>query len=265
MAERADAGQSRLSVEGNHFVMLTSIPRIASIVAVASSAGLVQLPAQAQEAEDTPHGAWIAEDIGGKGVVDRVRTTLELRADGSAGGSGGCNRFRGTFEFTRDTIRFGAIAGTMMACPPAVMDQEQRFYKALENARGWKKEQGKLLLLDGAGTAVARLAGEMRSTALTIDVPGVHKVERRKLTYDCGGKPVDVEYLNAGGASLATLSLQGEFVVAASVMAASGARYAGERLVWWTKGDRADLYDLTRGEDAAPVACEVAGETPAKH
>lgn len=235
--------------------MLTPVSRVAAIVALAASPEFAHV-ARAQELPNTPHGAWITVQIGGEAPASGSLIILELHADGSVSGSGGCNRLRTTFEFSRDTIRFGRVAGTMMACSPALMAQEQRFYKALEDARSWQREDGRLALFDGAGTALARFTAQSRSAAITIDVPHALRVDRSRLTYDCAGMPVEVEYLNAGGTSLATLSLGGEFIVAANVIAASGARYAGERLIWWTKGDKADLYDLTKSEDT-PVSCVV--------
>lgn len=90
---------------------------------------------------------------------------------------------------------------------------------------------------------------------ITITVPDAGEVTRIEQSYDCGGTPVAVEYINAGGTSLATLSLKGQFVVASNVIAASGARYAGGPYIWWSKGDGADLYDQLQGEDK-PVACK---------
>ncbi len=64
-------------------------------------------------------------------------------------------------------------------------------------------------------------------------------------------------YVNAGDNSLAVLTLGDRTVVAVTVLSASGAKYAGQNYVWWTKGDNADLYDLTKGEDApAVMSCE---------
>ena len=48
----------------------------------------------------------------------------------------------------------------MMACPPAVMQQEQTFYKALEDVTGWQLEPttDKLLLTDTDGNVLVRFA-----------------------------------------------------------------------------------------------------------
>ena len=75
--------------------------------------------------------AWLLEDLGGRGVMDMAQTTLEFDGGGRASGSGGCNRFTGSYTFTDGELSFGPLAGTKMMCPEAVMDQEDRFHQAL--------------------------------------------------------------------------------------------------------------------------------------
>lgn len=97
-------------------------------------------------------------------------------------------------------------------------------------------------------------AGHASAADLTITIPGEDlKPERIQATYDCAGQELAVDYVNAGPVSLASFSYEGEPVVAAIVLSASGARYAGRQYIWWTKGSEASLYDLTQGEDAAPI------------
>jgi membrane-bound inhibitor of C-type lysozyme len=51
--------------------------------------------------------------------------------------------------------------------------------------------------------------------------------------------------------------------VFASVISASGARYASGQWVWWSKGSDASLYDTTLGEDAeAVLTCTEIHDTP---
>lgn len=92
------------------------------------------------------------------------------------------------------------------------------------------------------------------ATTVTLEVPGNAPVDRQAVTYKCDDRVVKAEYVNVGDNSLVVLPLDGQTVVAVTVLAASGARYAGRQYVWWTKGDHADLYDLTKGEDATPVS-----------
>ena len=98
-------------------------------------------------------------------------------------------------------------------------------------------------------------AGQASAAELTISIPGDMDLapERIQVTYDCAGQSLDVEYTNAGPIALATFIYEGEPLVVANVLSASGARYAGGQYIWWTKGNDASLYDLMQGEDAAPI------------
>jgi putative lipoprotein len=106
------------------------------------------------------NGRWLAEDIRRGGVIDRIQTILEINADSSVSGTGGCNRFTGRVSIAGKRITFGPIASTRMACTPAVMNQEGEFFMALRDVRAWRIDavRHKLLLLDGNGNPVITLA-----------------------------------------------------------------------------------------------------------
>lgn len=107
----------------------------------------------------TPTGKWLAEDIDGGGVIDRLQTTLEIRDDGIVTGMGGCNRYAGSVTVSGNTIKFLPMASTRMVCSAAVMRQEAKFHSTLEKVRTWRIDQAqrKLLLLDGQGFDLMRL------------------------------------------------------------------------------------------------------------
>lgn len=113
----------------------------------------------ADAAPGTPSGKWLAEDIDGGGVIDRLQTTLEIRDDGIVTGMGGCNRYAGSATFDTTTIKFLPMASTRMACSAAAMRQEAKFHSTLEKVRTWRIDQAqrKLLLLDGQGFDLMRL------------------------------------------------------------------------------------------------------------
>ena len=77
---------------------------------------------------------WILEDLGGAGVLDGVQARLVFPEAGRVAGSGSCNRFTGSVEIGNGEIRFGQLATTRRACVPAVMDQEGKYLKALEES-----------------------------------------------------------------------------------------------------------------------------------
>lgn len=204
---------------------------------------------------------WLAEDIGGGGVIDNLQSTLEIREDGTYGGMAGCNHFTGTFSLSGSKITFGPAASTRKMCVPAVMNQEQKFLKALSNELSWSVEGSKLVLGKAGGGIALKLASmtaASEGTDVTIRVPGADAVDRQSVRYDCGGKAIEAEYINAGPVSLVTFTIDGTFVVASNVIAASGAKYAGGQYVWWTKGEEATLYDATKGDEDRGTACKPA-------
>jgi putative lipoprotein len=110
-------------------------------------------PSPAPERKASPVGRWLLEDIRRAGVIDRLQTVLQIAADGRVSGSGGCNRMSGSATITGTRISFGPVAATQMACTPAAMNQEQKFFAGLREVRRWRTDpaRGKLVLLDGRG------------------------------------------------------------------------------------------------------------------
>jgi membrane-bound inhibitor of C-type lysozyme len=106
-------------------------------------------------------------------------------------------------------------------------------------------------------TLLAAATAAAAASAVTIELPGDAPVDRQTVAYACDGdRKVTAEYVNAGANSLAIVKLGDETVLMVNVLSASGARYAGQQYIWWTKGNSADLYDLTKGEDApAEFSC----------
>jgi copper homeostasis protein (lipoprotein) len=72
-----------------------------------------------------------------------------------ASGSGGCNRINGTYTVDKQTIHFGPMASTMMACPDG-MDTEKDFMEALDAARKWKIQGDELELYGEDGNLLVR-------------------------------------------------------------------------------------------------------------
>jgi len=59
----------------------------------------------------------------------------------------------GQYELKGDALTFARMASTMMACPDG-METEQKFLKALEQAKRWKIAERQLKLMDGSGKVV---------------------------------------------------------------------------------------------------------------
>jgi heat shock protein HslJ/uncharacterized lipoprotein YbaY len=104
-------------------------------------------------------GEWIVEDIAGAGIVDGSHATLNFGADGELAGSGSCNRYSGSYALTGEVLSVSSkTAMTMMACVPALMEQESRFMQLLSQVRRFSLDANGALILesDGAGTITAR-------------------------------------------------------------------------------------------------------------
>ncbi|PSH58587.1 META domain-containing protein [Phyllobacterium endophyticum] len=85
---------------------------------------------------------------------------MKIDADGSVNGSGGCNRFMSRATIDAQKLTFKPAAATRMMCPPALMDQEQKFFSVMERTRSYAidAETGKLLLRGETDKTIARLA-----------------------------------------------------------------------------------------------------------
>lgn len=93
---------------------------------------------------------WVVEDIDGKGIVDSSRATLNFSEEGRVNGRGSCNSYTGSFTLTPTGITIGpGVAATRMACAPALMEQEQRFFDALSAAQTYEITAEGALLLKG--------------------------------------------------------------------------------------------------------------------
>ena len=241
-----------------------------------------------------PYGKWRAIEIGDL-VAGATETTLEIAEDGTVSGDGGCNGYGGNATIIGGAIEFSPLISTQMACDPAIMTQELSYFSALQNVAGWRHEGGNLVLFDASAAAVVRLqpvatmtedeqaaadeaAAEAEIVAaeevaeaeviaeevevgpvveeIAIELPEPMPYNSATVFYDCAGREVEANYINAGDVSLVTLLIGEEFVVAANVIAASGARYSGGQYIWWTKGDEAQLVDFRNGGMDAAIICQ---------
>ncbi len=108
-------------------------------------------------AETDIAGTWLAEDIRGGGVIDNAQSKITFDADGKVSGSGGCNRFRGSATMGGDQLKIGPLGSTRMSCTSALMDQETKFFLALEAARSFVFDGAFLRLRDESGSEIMRL------------------------------------------------------------------------------------------------------------
>lgn len=100
---------------------------------------------------------WNITEIGSAPVMGSTAPTIAFLDDNAVAGSGSCNRFRGGFKLTGESLTIEQLATTMMACPDKVMQQEQAIIRQLEATRAFDiRADGALVLKDAkGGTLVA--------------------------------------------------------------------------------------------------------------
>ena len=103
--------------------------------------------------------AWVVEDIEGGGIIDRSRVTLNFGADGRLWGRASCNTYQGEYSLTGESLTLALSATTMMACAPALMDQERKVLDLLARVRAFELDPTGALILktdDGAALLARR-------------------------------------------------------------------------------------------------------------
>ena len=89
---------------------------------------------------------WVLRKLSNEEAVPAEPEMTLVFEDSSVQGSSGCNTFRGSVEAGEPATSFavGPLAGTRMACPPEIMDLEQRYLAALQAAEGWSLQFSRL-------------------------------------------------------------------------------------------------------------------------
>ena len=102
---------------------------------------------------------WQATEIGGQAALSGAEAAdvTAVFAAGELSGSGGVNRYTATYETTADgAITISPPAATLMAGPPAAMEQEQAYFAALEQVAGFSATADSLTLTDEQGNVLVR-------------------------------------------------------------------------------------------------------------
>ena len=95
------------------------------------------------------------------GVIDNSHATLQFLSDGKVAGSTGCNRLMGSYEINGKQLTIQPGGTTMMACPPALMNQERKLLDLLPTIRQFRVDAtGALILQTERGAAVLTLRSE---------------------------------------------------------------------------------------------------------
>ena len=100
-------------------------------------------------------GEWRVEDIAGAGVIDNSPATLLFGADGRLSGNASCNRLIASYTVDGSKLTISPAGTTMMACPPAVMDQERKLVDLLGTVSSYNIDrEGTLILATASGKKI---------------------------------------------------------------------------------------------------------------
>lgn len=145
-------------------MMILKRPCLAAVTVVvvlfAASASMSATDTRKEAAavtSDLNDTAWVLSELVDTALLPDSPVTLNF-ADGGVYGSDGCNRYRGGYRADAEGFRLiGSLAGTQMACPEPVMRQASAFIEALSSARAAQLREGRLILSDEDGRALAVL------------------------------------------------------------------------------------------------------------
>jgi heat shock protein HslJ len=162
--------------------------------------------------EDQPAGeplegtVWLLDELAGEPALADVTVTAQFGADGTLGGSGGCNSYGGPYTVDGDQITIGPLASTMMACAEEIMDQEIQYLAALESAATFSVSgvQLEMRMADGA-LAVTAQRSQTPAESTGAETPPM-------------GQPPDEEL----AVTLANMTYQSEFTASGTVTLTNG-------------------------------------------
>jgi heat shock protein HslJ len=135
-------------------------------------AGLVALSLSGSASAQSPSAvasgiagtSWELSALGGIPVVSGTPVTLLFAAD-RAGGYSGCNQYVAAYATDGvSSLTFGPVAATRRSCGEEADAFETSYLTALGTVTGFRSEEGRLLLLDDAGTSALTFGGAPPAT-----------------------------------------------------------------------------------------------------
>jgi heat shock protein HslJ len=128
------------------------------ILTIRDASGTTQVVAKVNTPTGLSGTAWeaIMYNNGKQAVVGLIansEVTLNFGAQGQVSGNSGCNTYSGGYETNGDQLKVGPLASTRMFCdkPAGVMDQEQQYLAALQNAATYEISGSTLTIRDAGG------------------------------------------------------------------------------------------------------------------
>jgi heat shock protein HslJ len=98
-------------------------------------------------------------------VLPDTLITATFERDGTVNGNASCNDYSGPYRVIEIAISIGPLLTTRMACDRDVMDQEQAYLDAMENAETYSVQGTTLTLAAAGGLPVAVFGRGLLSTS----------------------------------------------------------------------------------------------------
>ena len=112
---------------------------------------------------------WLLREQVGDGamaaVPDGVIVSLRLE-DGTASGTGGCNRYSGSYVLEGSSLTFGPVASTLMACVGPAGEVESTYLSNMGAVATWESGDDTLTLSDAGGNAILRYEAQAEATVV---------------------------------------------------------------------------------------------------
>jgi heat shock protein HslJ len=106
-------------------------------------------------AADLTGVGWKITDIAGRSLLVGSTATLQFDNEGRAGGNSSCNSYGVGYQISGRRITFEQPFSTMMACEPALMEQERALFELLPQIRNFDiGHDGALVLIAEDGRTI---------------------------------------------------------------------------------------------------------------
>ncbi len=152
-----------------------------------------------QAADPLAGTVWTLSQIGGAAPVADAVAELSFDSVGGVSGSTGCNRFFGPYTVSGQTITFGELGSTMMACADPLMQQEQSFFNLMRATTTYSIVDQSLTLstADGQSLVFTKSVNPLADTNWTL-------TELGGAAPAASEKAAGMSFDNAGGVSGST-------------------------------------------------------------
>lgn len=143
--------------------------------------------------------SWILSVLAGQDPNPGPQVTLRFEADGTLGGSDGCNRYRGRFSENGSALHIpDNMMSTRMACPEPVMSYASAYASALGQTASFSIDGNRLSLRNSAGEEVVLFEADSGSLAGTSWQVIAYKNGRQAVVSVLGGTHITANFTEDG-------------------------------------------------------------------